>query len=338
MNNSLKVSIVVPIYNVEKYLDRCLNSIVNQTYSNLEIILVDDESPDNCPKICEEWAKKDSRIKVIHKKNAGLGMARNTGIEAATGDYICFVDSDDLIDNNSIELALDEKFDVICFGYKRIDENDNIFKRYIPTPLKEEYYNSEVFEQLLPSLIIDMPKTSQFNLCFSAWACIISMDVIKKSNWKFVSEREIISEDLYSLMYLYKNVKSVKVIKNDLYSYRVNNNSLSRTYKDNRFERIKKLYISTIDIYSDERIKERIKYLFLSFSISCLKLIVESEMSYKDKIIRIKNIILDDELRKNCKYFIKKDSFIRKIYLISILLKIKCFVYFLTYLQIKKDN
>ena len=91
------VTIVVPIYNVEKYLTRCVDSIINQTYQNLEIILVDDGSPDNCPRICDEYAKKDHRIKVIHKINAGLGMARNTGIENATGKYICFFDSDDYI-------------------------------------------------------------------------------------------------------------------------------------------------------------------------------------------------------------------------------------------------
>ena len=97
------VSIVVPVYNVEAYLDRCIESLVNQTYKHLEIILVDDGSPDNCPMICEKWAGLDERIKVIHKENAGLGMARNTGLEHATGDYICFFDSDDYVASDTIE-------------------------------------------------------------------------------------------------------------------------------------------------------------------------------------------------------------------------------------------
>lgn len=100
------VSIIVPIFNVEKYLIRCIESIVNQTYSNLEIILVDDGSPDNCPQICDEWANKDSRIKVIHKENGGLSDARNAGIELATGEYISFIDSDDYVDLRFIELLL----------------------------------------------------------------------------------------------------------------------------------------------------------------------------------------------------------------------------------------
>lgn len=91
------ISVIIPIYNVEKYLDDCISSVVNQTYRNLEIILVDDGSPDNCPQICDEWAKKDSRIRVLHKKNGGLSDARNAGIDTATGDYIAFVDSDDYI-------------------------------------------------------------------------------------------------------------------------------------------------------------------------------------------------------------------------------------------------
>lgn len=92
------ISVIIPVYKVEKYLDKCVASVVSQTYENLEIILVDDGSPDNCPAMCDEWAKKDNRIKVIHKENGGLSDARNRGIEIATGEYIMFVDSDDYLD------------------------------------------------------------------------------------------------------------------------------------------------------------------------------------------------------------------------------------------------
>lgn len=91
------ISVIVPIYKVEKYLDHCIESIVNQTYKNLEIILVDDGSPDRCPEICEEWALKDNRIKVIHQKNSGSGQARNVALDVASGEFIGFVDSDDFI-------------------------------------------------------------------------------------------------------------------------------------------------------------------------------------------------------------------------------------------------
>ena len=113
------VSIIIPVYNVEKFLDRCLTSVVNQTYENIEIILVDDGSPDNCPKLCDEWAKKDNRIKVIHKKNGGLSDARNKGLAKATGQYVLFIDSDDWVSINMVEKMTEamENYDadmVIC--------------------------------------------------------------------------------------------------------------------------------------------------------------------------------------------------------------------------------
>ena len=96
------ISVIVPVYNVEKYLNKCLDSIISQTYTNLEIILIDDGSTDNCGKICDEYASKDKRIKVIHKENAGVSSARNYGIQCATGDWIMFVDSDDWIEFDAI--------------------------------------------------------------------------------------------------------------------------------------------------------------------------------------------------------------------------------------------
>lgn len=101
------LSVIVPVYKVEQYLDRCVESIVNQTYRHLEIILVDDGSPDRCPELCDQWAKRDTRIKVIHKENGGLSDARNTGIKAAKGEYLAFVDSDDYIDREMYETMLD---------------------------------------------------------------------------------------------------------------------------------------------------------------------------------------------------------------------------------------
>ena len=102
MENAL-ISVIIPVYEVEPYMDRCVESVVNQTYSNLEIILVDDGSPDNCPAMCDAWAERDSRVKVIHKKNGGLSDARNAGMAAATGEYITFVDSDDWIAHEMLE-------------------------------------------------------------------------------------------------------------------------------------------------------------------------------------------------------------------------------------------
>ena len=101
-----KVSIIIPVYNVEKYLDKCIQSAINQTLQDIEIILVDDESPDNCPQMCDDYAKRDGRIKVVHKKNGGLGFARNSGLEIATGEYVTFLDSDDFVDLDTYEVCM----------------------------------------------------------------------------------------------------------------------------------------------------------------------------------------------------------------------------------------
>ena len=132
------ISVIVPIYKVEDYLDRCVDSIVNQTYRNLEIILVDDGSPDKCPKMCDKWAEKDNRIRVIHKENGGLSDARNAGMRVATGDYISFIDSDDYISLDFYEtlynVALTQNADIVecsvvsCYEDGRVDayEDDSL--------------------------------------------------------------------------------------------------------------------------------------------------------------------------------------------------------------------
>lgn len=131
-----EVTIVVPVYNVEPYLERCLNSILNQTYYDMNIIIVDDGSTDNSPIICDDFAKKDSRIKVIHQSNMGLSAARNTGIKAANSTYIMFIDSDDYIEKDMVEYLLTKAkqydSDIACCGFSNIYENGNFEKITIP--------------------------------------------------------------------------------------------------------------------------------------------------------------------------------------------------------------
>lgn len=126
MNKSI-ISVVIPIYNMEKYLNKCIESVINQTYRNLEILLIDDGSTDNSPGMCDEWAKKDNRIKVFHKTNGGLSDAKNYGIEHASGKFIGFVDSDDWIDKNMyynlINGCIKYKKDIGCCNKIRVFNN-----------------------------------------------------------------------------------------------------------------------------------------------------------------------------------------------------------------------
>lgn len=339
MNQGL-VTVVLPIYNVEKYLDRCIKSVVNQTYENLEIILVDDESPDRCPEMCEEWAKRDKRIKVIHKKNAGLGIARNSGIDNANGEYICFVDSDDYVALDTIEkayaLAKKEQADIVTFGFYNVKSNGSVRGKYIPKPEKKLYEGEEIQVSFLPDLI--GPDTStgrETNLWMSAWAAFYSMQLIHRSDWRFVSEREIISEDVYSLLRLYKNVERVAVLQEALYFYCENVTSLTHTYKKDRFEKIKLFYDESIRVCEEleynKNVKDRLSYPFISNSIAALKMIACANCEKQERESAIYAILKDQKLHD---VISNTDMRHEKILRKALLIAIKCKFYSLAKLMI----
>ncbi|MBO5128832.1 MAG: glycosyltransferase [Oscillospiraceae bacterium] len=327
------VSVVLPIYNVEKYLDRCITSVVSQTYQNLEIILVDDGSPDRCPEICENWAKRDARINVIHKQNQGLGMARNTGIEHASGEYICFFDSDDYVELDTIEKAYAaanaENADVVCFGMLTVDSGGKIVKRIVPTVEKTVYHGTEVQEEFLPKLVGPDPKTGEgINLTMSACCRLFSMTTIQKCGWRFVSERDIISEDFYSQLSLYRHVNTVCVLQEAFYYYCENSTSLTHTYRPDRYKKICFFYTETVELcrrlgYSEE-VSHRFTGPFLSFVITALKQEVRSErpLSQKRKLIRK---IVDDELLQQVLRSVKSDRMGTKKKLLYWSMRNKCY-------------
>lgn len=297
------VSVVLPIYNVEKYLDRCVNSIINQTYKNLEIILVDDGSPDNCPTMCEEWKKRDERIKAVHKPNAGLGMARNTGIENATGDYICFIDSDDFIDADTIETCVGrlilDKTDIAIYGYKSIGKDGTINNQAIPHCPKNLYRSKEVQEIFLPQLI--SPIKGDWGIMMSSCCCLYNMKLINNTSFRFVSEREIISEDVYSLLKLYKKVESVSVINRSFYNYCLNETSLTHTYRKDRYEKIKYFYLESLKLckeqgYNNDVIKA-MQGSYISNTIAAIKMITKSDEKLSEKKKALRNITEDEVLQ-----------------------------------------
>lgn len=340
------VTVVVPIYNVEKYLNVCLESIVNQTYRNLEIILVDDGSPDSCPQICDEWAQKDARIRVIHKENQGLGMARNTGIEHANGEYICFIDSDDYFDVHTIQKAYEKaeqyRADVVMYGTKDCDESGNVTAVYVPSTEKNIFADDQVRNEFLPDLIDgSMKQSKNKSLPFSAWSCLFSMHLFQKNGLRFVSERVIISEDSYSLLKLYNYVRSVYVINEALYYHRRNNASLSLSFRKDRFERTKDFAQKSFKLAGEcgygKMVHDRICGLFFNFTIDAMKHIVMSAETFKFKIIHIRTIIKDDFLRaclKKCRY---DNTQIPKCMLKSVILaRLPVVTYILVYLKTLK--
>lgn len=172
MNNPL-ISVIVPVYKVEKYLMNCIDSIINQTYSNLEIILVDDGSPDKCAGICDDYSRKDSRVKVVHKINGGLSSARNAGLEIATGEYVGFVDSDDYIDHHMYERLLhgfesDSNVGITSCMIKRVWEGE-------VTEFKNNWVISQ--QRIIPSKdVASKLLTTKHN--FTVWSKLFKRDLI----------------------------------------------------------------------------------------------------------------------------------------------------------------
>ena len=177
----MKFSIILPIYKVEKYLRPCVDSILSQTFQNFEIILVDDGSPDSCPQICDEYAAKDARVRVIHQQNAGQSAARNAGLDIAEGEYICYVDSDDfLIDNNALQKIADASESLPdTFHYKFVEwfESDGhiadcYFDYKIPT-------DGRTLAEMYCDLV---DKDAYYN---SAWGKVIKRELLQGNSIRF---------------------------------------------------------------------------------------------------------------------------------------------------------
>ena len=207
------VSIVVPIYNVEQYLEKCVESICRQTYENLEIILVNDGSPDHCGQMCEEYAKKDNRIKVIHKKNGGLSDARNSGVKLATGKYLLFVDSDDYIAKDLVEktAAIAEKnnCDMVLYDYYYV-EPDNVEIRSTIVPANKVISLEQEHTLLLAAT--------------SACAKLFNREFYVKANCPF--PQGIYFEDLATTSIFFMRAKRVYYLKEPLYYYINRENSI----------------------------------------------------------------------------------------------------------------
>lgn len=232
-----KISVIVPVYNVEEYLDECIQSIVNQTLQDLEIILVDDGSPDNCPQICDDWAKKDNRIKVIHKQNGGVSSAILMGINIANADFIGFVDSDDFIESDFYSVLYENliKFDVDCVSCNYMFSNGGLKSKAFSNDETIFYNKKEIEEKMLTSFFENGTGLYE-NWSISRCNKLYKTDLFKKI-LSITNLKPSIGEDMY-LNFLYLNeCKSVlRVYDYAGYIYRQNNSSISHLYKDTLLE------------------------------------------------------------------------------------------------------
>ncbi len=222
MKEEKKISIIIPIYNVEKYLPACVKSILQQTYKNLEVILVDDGSPDRCPVICDELAQKDDRIRVIHQKNKGLSGARNTGIDNAQGDYLIFVDSDDTVEQTLVEelYTYAEKWNcaIVACGRNYIFEDGQIVCK-IAHDESKVYGFEEAMQEMNSFRLFDM----------SAWAKIYRKELFE--DIRFPEGK--LSEDYYIMYKLFDKAQTIGYVAKPLYNYLQRQSSISRNKKIN---------------------------------------------------------------------------------------------------------
>lgn len=222
MKEEKKISIIIPIYNVEKYLPACVESILQQTYKNLEVILVDDGSPDQCPVICDELAQKDDRIRVIHQKNKGLSGARNTGIDNAQGDYLIFVDSDDTVEQTLVEelYTYAEKWNcaIVACGRNYIFEDGQIVCK-IARDESKVYGFEEAMQEMNSFRLFDM----------SAWAKIYRKELFE--DIRFPEGK--LSEDYYIMYKLFDKAQTIGYVAKPLYNYLQRQSSISRNKKIN---------------------------------------------------------------------------------------------------------
>lgn len=272
------VSVIVPIYNVEKYLNKCLSSLKEQTYSDLQIILVNDGSTDNCKEICQAFCLRDSRFQLINKINEGLGYARNTGLEYAEGSHIVFVDSDDYFDKNMIstlmETANKYNADTVIGSFERVMDDGFHDKSYRQNTAI--YVGKEVKTILLPKLFGSLPEGGDA-VRMSVCNVLYSANIIKNNHLRFCSEREFTSEDLFFNLDYYCHAQSVYILSESLYYYRYNPSSLSNKYRGDRYEMKRTIYVEGCRRLKECGAYEQAKLRFMKYYFVGIRMCIRQE-------------------------------------------------------------
>ena len=301
-----KVSVVVPCWNVEKYLDRCIESLINQTLKDIEIVLVDDVSSDKTPKICDEWKKRDSRIVVVHKtENEGLGYARNTGLEHSFGEYVMFLDSDDTFELDACAKMYEtaKKYDAdVVSGNFITEELPNVWNIShedggdVLLSSKDEIYN----------YILDMISCAPYDKrerLHPVSVCLLCVrkSIVDNNNLRFFSERNVGSEDTLFKINLLKSCNKMFCLSFPFYHYFYNTVSLTHEYNPETLDKIKTLRTHLLQLLDDDdETINRINRFIISDIRSHITRLVNS--TQKNKIQCIRNI-LNDSLWLNIKSY-----------------------------------
>lgn len=273
------ISIIIPVYNVEKYLSECLDSVITQTYENLEILLINDGSTDGSGKICDEYAQKDSRIKVIHKENGGVSSARNMGLDLAQGEYIAFIDSDDRVKREYIQ-KLYEKVKIenaeVCLCH---------FSHFVGGETKK------IAEPLPKHLNIDLDKKETLNFFYKYLSCrgisgspcrsLYKKEIVE--NYRFSCE-VVRAEDLLFNLEVLINCKRIVSIDEWLYEYRMNETSQTRSYNQNLLKNYLEVFRRIFNIFmqfNDKKKNNKLKRYFGLLCFLCFTNELKGKLKYK---------------------------------------------------------
>ena len=307
MEKKEKVSVIIPVYNTGKYLMQCVDSVVKQTYKNLQIILVDDGSTDDSGNMCDKIAQKDNRIQVIHKQNEGLGLTRNKGLEYVEGRYVTFLDSDDWFLQDHIEMlmqsALNSNADlVIGSRTKFFSDKKETFKQ-LDLSLYGEFSGEDIKTKVLPEIISASPNSNNdlgipMSVCFNLY----SSDIITKNKILFPSERYCVSEDFFFNYKYIRNCQKVVIIKEYGYIYRNTPMSISHSFNEEQISRVFNFYTEAKKLVFEDEIsndtKLRVYRCTLSKIRSLLIRLVTSSVTYNNKIKIIKKIVSNQQTKE----------------------------------------
>ncbi len=301
------VSVIIPVYNVEKFLRRCLDSVCNQTYENIEIIIINDGSPDNSQLIIDEYAKKDKRIVPIKQENGGLSEARNSGMNVAKGKYIMFVDSDDYIEYNCVQLLLDNvhmtQADIVIANKKILSQDGEI---YHGVDLENKVLNEN--QMLTSALKFDYFLDRGYGI--SAWAKLYNHNFIKNIGIKFEKNNEIFAEDMLFNLKCYTYNPKVALINEKVYIYCNNEDSITKTYKPNIAKRmlalVENFYSHLLELNKLEKHQDLLNLMsYNAMSVSCANAYRYSEKKYQNVKKEIEYLMQSDLIEQMIMDFAK---------------------------------
>lgn len=322
----MKISIIVPIYNVDTYLKRCLDSLINQTYQNIEIILINDGSTDLSKDICLKYVAMDNRIKFIDSTNKGVSKARNSGLDMATGDYIMFVDPDDFIELSTCSILMkylkENDKDVVIFNFFKNDKKNNAYNYEI----NNKY---DVYE--LQASILDPTHNPNLKGVGFTWNKIIKKDFLETTKIKFLMEyKKAIFEDCLFYYQLFDKTTKIGIINEYLYHYNVLDNSATRKYNDQIIEINEIIYDSIMNLSNnhvhDEKYFDSLYIRMINNFCFVLDLYIcnkQSKLNYTEKRKTIKKLLERKEYKVPIKCVSKNKQTRKKLRVYASLARFK---------------